>query len=120
LQRVTRATGGRIDRFYVCPHHPEDNCDCRKPKPGLLRQAAADYHLDLTQSIFIGDSVTDAGAAQAVGARCILVNSGRQAHTLSSLFAQQLSVTLLPDLAAAASLILHEQGISRYWLPSSC
>jgi D-glycero-D-manno-heptose 1,7-bisphosphate phosphatase len=114
LQRLTAATGGRIDRFYVCPHRPEDHCDCRKPKPGLLRQAAADYDLDLTQCIFIGDSVTDATAAQAVGARCILVNTGRQAHTLPSLFAQKLHVTLLPDLPTAASLILYEQGIIPY------
>lgn len=117
LQRQFEATGARIDRFYVCPHRPEDGCDCRKPKPGLLRQAAVDYGLDLTQCIVIGDSLSDAAVAQAVGARCILVKSGRQGHALPALVAQHLHVTLLPDLTTAVTLILHEQGVDRQRLP---
>lgn len=65
LLEVINQTGGRIDDFYICPHAPQDNCDCRKPKPGLILQAAKDYNLDLSQSILIGDALSDIMAAQA-------------------------------------------------------
>ncbi len=59
---------------YFCPHHPTDaigeyliDCDCRKPQPGLLLQAAKDYQIDLTQSVMIGDSLRDMEAAEAAG-----------------------------------------------------
>jgi D,D-heptose 1,7-bisphosphate phosphatase len=75
--------GARIDGFYYCPHHPEavvskykQTCDCRKPAPGMLRQAAADLDLDLSQSFMVGDRWSDIGVANAVGARGILVRTG--------------------------------------------
>ena len=80
-----RNAGGRIDDVFLCPHHPDDNCSCRKPKPGLLLQAAEKYKLDLTQCLFIGDSVTDFQAAAAVGCQSILVKSGRQGAQLETL-----------------------------------
>lgn len=57
--------GGRIDAIYHCPHGWDDNCDCRKPKPGMLYQAQRDHHLDLTRTLFIGDDERDAEAADA-------------------------------------------------------
>ena len=71
-----RAAGGRIDAIYLCPHHPDDACACRKPKPGLLVQAAADLDLDLAGSYFIGDAATDVRAAHAAGCRAVLVETG--------------------------------------------
>lgn len=64
-----------FDQAYICPH--EEECTCRKPKPGMLLQAAAQHHLDLTKCIVIGDvGDTDMLAAQAVGARKIIVRTG--------------------------------------------
>lgn len=75
--------GASIERFYYCPHHPEGTveglnrrCACRKPKPGLLQQAAADLDLDLSRSFAVGDRWQDVGAGQAAGARGILVRTG--------------------------------------------
>jgi D-glycero-D-manno-heptose 1,7-bisphosphate phosphatase len=76
-----------LDAIYVCPHHPEGGpggdprlirvCDCRKPKPGLLLQAARERGIDLSQSVFVGDSVDDVRAGHAAGVRTVLMNGGR-------------------------------------------
>jgi D-glycero-D-manno-heptose 1,7-bisphosphate phosphatase len=72
--------GGRIDGIYVCPHRPDEGCDCRKPKPGLLYQAVEELGIDLTSSYLVGDALSDMGAALA--ARCtpflVLTGRGRQ------------------------------------------
>ncbi len=77
------AGGARIDRFYYCPHHPDgeiaayrQDCDCRKPAPGMMRQAAADHQFDLQRSFLIGDRAGDVDCAAAVGATGILVRTG--------------------------------------------
>jgi len=66
--------GIHIDRVYYCPHHPEGiipeytkDCDCRKPKPGMLLQAIRDYNIDMSRSYFVGDKQTDIDAGQATG-----------------------------------------------------
>lgn len=70
--------GGRIDGVLMCPHHPQANCPCRKPKPGLLLQAAQTYQLDLSQSVMIGDALTDVQAGRTAGVRAAaLVLTGR-------------------------------------------
>lgn len=75
--------GAHLDAIYVCPHHPTEgeppyrvDCDCRKPKPGLLHRAAADHGLDLTRSTLVGDRPSDLVAARAVGAAAVLVLTG--------------------------------------------
>lgn len=68
--------GGRIDAFLFCPHQPEDRCQCRKPKAGLLLSVQQRLGIDLTQTTFIGDQESDVAAAKAVGARPILVRTG--------------------------------------------
>lgn len=71
-------SGGRIDAIYMCPHAPDDHCDCRKPKPGLLLRAAQELSLDLCSSIMVGDALSDLLAGQAAGIRdLILVKTGR-------------------------------------------
>lgn len=73
-------SGGRIDGSYICPHHPQDGCSCRKPKPGLLFQAAEELCLDLSRSIMIGDALTDLKAGKSAGVlRTILLKTGRGA-----------------------------------------
>ena len=68
------AGGGRVDAVYYCPHAPADECQCRKPKPGLFLQAANDFGVDLQQSVMIGDTVSDAQAATNAGVRALLVD----------------------------------------------
>jgi histidinol-phosphate phosphatase family protein len=65
-----------FDDAFICPHGPDDGCSCRKPKPGLLFEAAEKYQLDLSATIFIGDTGTDMCAADAAGAKKILVRTG--------------------------------------------
>ena len=73
-----------MDAIYICPHHPDKgfegerpeykiDCDCRKPKPGLLLQAAKDFNIDLSQSIMIGDSDRDVEAGEAAGCKSVKV-----------------------------------------------
>ncbi len=72
--------GGRVDGVFVCPHAPADACDCRKPRPGLLLQAAAALDLDLSQSVMVGDAISDLLAGQNAGIRrTFLVRTGRGA-----------------------------------------
>jgi D-glycero-D-manno-heptose 1,7-bisphosphate phosphatase len=78
------AAGGRLDDFLICPHAPSDGCTCRKPKPGLLLQAAVRYSLDLQDCVFVGDSLTDMQAAEAAGCAWLLVRTGRQGTVLDA------------------------------------
>ncbi len=73
--------GGLISDIAYCPHTPEDNCTCRKPKAGLLTRLAADHQIDLTQAIVIGDSLRDLQAADQVGATGLLVLTGKGQRT---------------------------------------
>ncbi len=65
--------GARIDGIYYCPHHPDDNCDCRKPRTALFHRAAHDLDLDFATSFMIGDMAQDIEAGKAVGCRTVLV-----------------------------------------------
>ena len=77
LVSVIEQAGGRIDGVYMCPHAPQDSCACRKPKPGLLLQAAQELSLDLSQSLVIGDTLSDLQAGQAAGVhQTVLVRTG--------------------------------------------
>lgn len=69
------AAGAHIDAIYFCPHKPDDGCDCRKPKPGLILRAADDYNIDLSESWMIGDSESDLKAGKAAGCKTIKVTS---------------------------------------------
>ena len=73
---------GKIDAVYYCLHHPhalnpeyKRECECRKPKPGLLLQAAREWQIDLPHSVMIGDGLTDVLAGQRAGARTILISA---------------------------------------------
>lgn len=101
LRACVQAAGGRVDAIYTCPHHPDEGCACRKPKPGLLLDAAADLHLDLRQCVFIGDSIADLNAARAAGCQPIMVGTGRQAQALAQLAEVEHSLVLVADLPAA-------------------
>ena len=70
-----RRFGAKIDGIYICPHDIKDNCDCRKPKSGMLFRAAKDFKIDFSQSYIIGDSSIDIQAGKKVGSKTVLINS---------------------------------------------
>jgi D-glycero-D-manno-heptose 1,7-bisphosphate phosphatase len=74
--------GASVDGIFFCPHAPEDNCVCRKPKPGLLFQIAKQLNIDLKQSVFVGDSFSDVQAARMAGVTPVLVKTGKGLRTL--------------------------------------
>jgi D-glycero-D-manno-heptose 1,7-bisphosphate phosphatase len=77
VEKIAEA-GGRVDAVFTCPHAPGDQCDCRKPRPGLLLQAARALNLDLARSIMVGDALSDLQAGRAAGvAQVALVCTGR-------------------------------------------
>ncbi len=105
--------GVRLDGIYYCPHHPEAKlaayramCDCRKPGPGLLQQAARDLDLDLGRSYMIGDRWRDLRAGQAMGTAGVLVRTGYgETEALQATHGSGADV-VVDNLAAAASWIL--------------
>lgn len=105
LARLVAEEGGRIDAFFVCPHHPDDGCACRKPKPGLLLQSASYFAVDLANCVFVGDAYTDYLAAAAVHCPAIIVTSGRQGAELPQLLQDCDGVAIVPDLAQAVAEI---------------
>jgi len=70
-----------FDGFYYCPHHPDENCSCRKPQPGLLLEARSDYDIDLKRSFVVGDKDLDMLLARSVGATGILVRTGQSSDS---------------------------------------
>jgi D-glycero-D-manno-heptose 1,7-bisphosphate phosphatase len=108
LQELVEAAGGRIDRIVVCPHGPDDGCDCRKPAPGLLFQLARYFDVELFGVPVIGDSLRDLQAAVAAGCRPILVRSGNGQKTEQRLPQSLRSVEVFDDLAAAAETLVEE------------
>lgn len=78
LIQIIEQSGGRIDGVYMCLHAPPQGCECRKPRPGLIMQAASELSLDLNRSLMIGDALSDIQAGQNAGIpKNILVRTGR-------------------------------------------
>jgi len=102
MSATVAAAGGCIDAIYFCPHVPEEECDCRKPKPGLLRQIARQYGRSTAELIVVGDSLRDLEAAWAFGAPAILVRTGNGRITEKRLPPDR-QVIIVDDLAAVAS-----------------
>lgn len=101
IAEAVAAAGGRIDGWYVCPHRAEQQCACRKPQPGLLTQAQADWGFSCAATYFVGDAERDVQAALAAGCRPLIVRTGKGQHTAASVP----EVQAVADLAAAAALI---------------
>jgi D-glycero-D-manno-heptose 1,7-bisphosphate phosphatase len=110
LETTIRTLGGRWGGFYACPHLPEGvneyaiECDCRKPAPGLIRQASADLGVDPRTAWFVGDTWMDMAAGRAVGCRTILV--GREWRRAASYPTHARPDHAVPDLRAAAEIVV--------------
>ncbi|KAB7622734.1 D-glycero-beta-D-manno-heptose 1,7-bisphosphate 7-phosphatase [Alkalilimnicola sp. S0819] len=105
------AAGTALDGLYYCPHAPEAGCECRKPAPGLLRRICADFQLPGEALVMIGDSLRDLQAAEAVGARALLVRTGKGERTLAA--HPNLPFEVHADLAAAAARLIAEREQQR-------
>lgn len=106
LRRLVAAKGGRVDRIVVCPHGPDDDCRCRKPKPGLLERLGRYYSVSLEGVPVVGDSLRDLQAAAAAGARPILVRTGNGRKTERSLPPELADVEVFDDLPAAVDALI--------------
>lgn len=109
------AGGARVDGYYYCPHYRTGviaeyvrECDCRKPQPGMLRQAAQDLDLDLARSFVVGDRWHDVGAGRAVGARGVLLRTGLGWREEASPETDGDADIILDTLADAAAWILDQ------------
>lgn len=116
MQQLLCAQGVQLDGIEYCPHHPQvggaayrRNCTCRKPLPGMLERAALTLGLELGASWIIGDSWRDLEAGEHVGARGILVRTGKGAEQERQLEARGARMPIVvDDLAAAGALILSD------------
>lgn len=102
------AAGGQLAGIYYCPHRPDAGCRCRKPAPGLLEQVGSDFGVELERVPVIGDKRSDLDAAEAVGARPILVETGQGARTRAAAATQRYET--YADLAAAAANLIQESN----------
>jgi D-glycero-D-manno-heptose 1,7-bisphosphate phosphatase len=100
--------GTALSAVYYCPHRTDENCACRKPKPELLYRAASDFNIDLSRSVFVGDSETDVRAARAAGCAPILFRTGLLEQSDSGEWMTGLPVSLLAkDLFDVVEKRLH-------------
>ena len=93
LKYLMAIEGLALSGFYYCPHHPEgtvigynNDCDCRKPMPGMLLQAAADHNIELAESWMIGDILNDVEAGNRAGCKTVLINNGNETEWLNGPF----------------------------------
>jgi D,D-heptose 1,7-bisphosphate phosphatase len=110
LRKLLADVGVPLAGFYYCPHYPGGvissyaiACDCRKPQPGLLKQAAREHGIDLTQSWFIGDILNDVEAGRSANCRTILIDNGNE--TEWELSRDRLPHHVVSELAEAAKII---------------
>ncbi len=108
VRELVVTAGGYIDRIIVCPHGPNDGCECRKPKTGMLLELGNDYGVPLQNVPMVGDSLRDLQAASAAGAKPILVRTGNGSYTEKHLPPELLAIDIYDDLAAAAAAIVED------------
>jgi D-glycero-D-manno-heptose 1,7-bisphosphate phosphatase len=106
MRAALAQVGGHIDSIFVCPHKPESDCDCRKPRPGLFDQISRHYGVGLGGVPAIGDMLRDLQAAAAVGAQPILVSTGNGERTRRE-GALPSNTLWFKDLAEAADFVIN-------------
>ena len=119
MAETVAAAGGRVDAWYYCPHHPRAvvdalraDCACRKPKPGMIERARAEFAIDIGRSFVIGDKLADVGLGQQAGATSVLVRTGHGERELARQKGQMPGAALVADtLMEAASWILERGAI---------
>lgn len=98
-----RRVGAHVDAWYVCPHHPDEGCHCRKPKPGMIQQAVKDFGLDVSRGFLVGDKHSDLAAAQSEGVTGVLVKTSPYAQQALAAYQQgTLSIDYVADTFSQA------------------
>ena len=105
MHRSLAQVGGRVDAVFYCPHSADATCDCRKPKPGLLKEVGRRFNVDMAGVPVIGDGLRDLQAAENVGGQPMLVLTGKGEKTLRDGSFPKNTV-IFPDLAFAVSALL--------------
>ncbi|KAB0546892.1 D-glycero-beta-D-manno-heptose 1,7-bisphosphate 7-phosphatase [Pseudomonas argentinensis] len=104
LRELVAEQGGEVGLIVKCPHGPDDGCECRKPKPGMLRQIGEHYGVALSGIWFVGDSASDLETARAVDCQPVLVKTGKGERTLTK--GLPAGTLVFDDLAAVAAQLL--------------
>lgn len=109
--------GVKLDAFLFCPHHPDGvvapyniECDCRKPRPGMILQAARLYDIDLSRSWMIGDILNDVEAGNRAGCKTILLNNGHETEWVASEFRKPTAI--VASFEEAVKVITHEHQLA--------
>lgn len=105
MQQTVAESGGRIDAVFICPHKPDDDCDCRKPRPGMLHSVMERLDTELVGVPLVGDSLRDVQSAMVVSALPVLVRTGHGARTLEQNPHLE-NVAVFDDLAAFVDNLL--------------
>ncbi len=108
LEKI-RKFGGKIESVQYCPHHPDDNCNCRKPKTGLFKKIETKYKLNLKDAWLIGDDITDIQAGNKAGCRTILVSANKSSGELNRKKENSPNYISKDLYTAVTSIILNEQ-----------
>ena len=110
LTEAVTGSGGHIEEIFYCPHRPDENCRCRKPQTGLIRQACLKYNINMNKAIMVGDSAKDIECARNAGcAAAVLVRSGYGNEAADILTRKGISVDYIADdLATATDWILSQ------------
>ena len=112
MHRQVAEAGGHIEAVVFCPCLPSEQCECSKPRPGMLRDIASRLRIHLAGVPAVGDAERDLVAARAVGARPILVRTGKGEQTLAGLGGDWSDVEVFDDLAAVTTRLLEERNAS--------
>ncbi len=120
ITKLVEEKGGEIGAIFYCPHHPDENCKCRKPKPGMLDAIEVEFNTSVESSYFIGDSLRDLQAAVQKACKPVLVLTGNGVRTQAQLAVPGLQtdapiieseqVQVFENLAAAASFIIANES----------
>jgi D-glycero-D-manno-heptose 1,7-bisphosphate phosphatase len=108
LRELVAEQGGEVGLIVYCPHGPDEGCDCRKPKPGMLKTIADHYAVDLAGVWFVGDSKGDLEAALAVDCQSVLVMTGKGQKTRNTPLPA--NTLIFDDLAAVAAELIHNNA----------
>jgi D-glycero-D-manno-heptose 1,7-bisphosphate phosphatase len=113
MVRAVRRAGGEIHAVYYCPHREDEHCLCRKPKPGMLLRAAAEWNVDLSRASMVGDALSDVRAGHAAGCRAVLVRTGRGRAQADLPEAQSVRPEFIADdLLGAVRWVLQQQLVA--------
>ncbi|OQY01929.1 MAG: D-glycero-beta-D-manno-heptose-1,7-bisphosphate 7-phosphatase [Desulfobacteraceae bacterium 4572_130] len=114
MEKRIKAHGGRIKDIFYCPHLPKDNCSCRKPRPGLIFQAAEKYNINLANSCMVGDSIKDIECGKNAGCGAyILIDEGKENKKIEKeLKTKNIKPDLITkNLASASKWIIGNIGV---------